>query len=209
MASGAEGSRTLDLLNAIQALSQLSYGPTGGKTGGGVSIPRPSRVGQRDAASLPEVAARVDRRAVDAHLVVKVRPGGTARRADGADRLAAMHLLALAHVERGEMAVERVEPTAVIDDHEAAVARVAPAVEHRRHVDQWTRLRAALLHVRQAARLGAALAQRRRSAREAIDPARHLGHLPALAGDQLAPVREPRAEPRHLVAQRGAPLLGL
>ncbi len=28
MASGAEGSRTLDLLNAIQALSQLSYGPT-------------------------------------------------------------------------------------------------------------------------------------------------------------------------------------
>src|SRR2546422_6266308 len=26
--SGAEGSRTLDLLNAIQALSQLSYGPT-------------------------------------------------------------------------------------------------------------------------------------------------------------------------------------
>src|SRR5437762_234707 len=29
--SGAEGSRTLDLLNAIQALSQLSYGPTGGK----------------------------------------------------------------------------------------------------------------------------------------------------------------------------------
>src|SRR5438034_409292 len=141
--SGAEGSRTLDLLNAIQALSQLSYGPTGGKTGGGVSIPRPSRVGQRDAASrdaasLPEVAARVDRRAVDAHLVVKVRPGGAARRADGADRLAAMHLLALAHVERGEMAVERVEPTAVIDDHDAAVARVAPGEDHlavagRRH----------------------------------------------------------------------------
>ncbi len=25
---GAEGNRTLDLLNAIQALSQLSYGPT-------------------------------------------------------------------------------------------------------------------------------------------------------------------------------------
>ena len=27
-AGGAEGNRTLDLLNAIQALSQLSYGPT-------------------------------------------------------------------------------------------------------------------------------------------------------------------------------------
>ena len=33
--SGAEGSRTLDLLNAIQALSQLSYGPTGGKNPSG------------------------------------------------------------------------------------------------------------------------------------------------------------------------------
>jgi hypothetical protein len=29
---GAEGNRTLDLLNAIQALSQLSYGPTDGRT---------------------------------------------------------------------------------------------------------------------------------------------------------------------------------
>ncbi len=27
LASGAEGSRTLDLLHAMQALSQLSYGP--------------------------------------------------------------------------------------------------------------------------------------------------------------------------------------
>jgi hypothetical protein len=27
MAGGAEGNRTPDLLNAIQALSQLSYGP--------------------------------------------------------------------------------------------------------------------------------------------------------------------------------------
>jgi hypothetical protein len=29
---GADGSRTHDLLNAIQALSQLSYGPTHGRT---------------------------------------------------------------------------------------------------------------------------------------------------------------------------------
>ena len=29
---GADGSRTHDLLNAIQALSQLSYGPTIGST---------------------------------------------------------------------------------------------------------------------------------------------------------------------------------
>ena len=32
-AGGAKGSRTPDLLNAIQALSQLSYGPT---QGGGI-----------------------------------------------------------------------------------------------------------------------------------------------------------------------------
>ncbi len=30
MIGGAKGSRTPDLLNAIQALYQLSYGPTGG-----------------------------------------------------------------------------------------------------------------------------------------------------------------------------------
>src|SRR5919198_5505237 len=138
MASGAEGSRTLDLLNAIQALSQLSYGPTGGKTGGGVSIPRPSQVGQRDTRSLRQVAARIDGRAVDAHLVVEVRAGGTARGADGADRLPATHALALAHVERGEMSVERVELAAVVDDDQGAVARVAPGEDHlaaagRRH----------------------------------------------------------------------------
>jgi hypothetical protein len=32
---GADGSRTHDLLNAIQALSQLSYGPTSGGVIGG------------------------------------------------------------------------------------------------------------------------------------------------------------------------------
>src|SRR6266571_8183717 len=79
--SGAEGSRTLDLLNAIQALSQLSYGPTRreeserrrayspmlaagqpnfGRPAGGTSAParyhsRPpaSLVGQRPGAVLP------------------------------------------------------------------------------------------------------------------------------------------------------------
>src|SRR5213596_1818651 len=76
--------------------------------------------------ALRQVAARVDRRAVDAHLVVEVRPGGAARGADGADRLAATHALALAYVERGEMPVERVELAAVSDDDDATVARVAP-----------------------------------------------------------------------------------
>src|SRR5919197_5227957 len=139
MASGAEGSRTLDLLNAIQALSQLSYGPQGrDDRRSRASIPRPSQVRQRDARSLPQVAARIDGRAVDAHLVVEVRAGGTARGADGADRLPATHALALAHVERGEMSVERVELAAVVDDDQGAVARVAPGEDHlaaagRRH----------------------------------------------------------------------------
>jgi hypothetical protein len=56
--SGAEGSRTLDLLNAIQALSQLSYGPTGGKDGGTLRIPRRPPTGQRDAALSSAVALR-------------------------------------------------------------------------------------------------------------------------------------------------------
>src|SRR5437867_7695424 len=90
----------------------------------------PSRVGQRDARSLHQVAARIDGRAVDAHLVVEMRPGGAARGADGANRLTATHALALPHVERGEMPVERVELTAVIDDDEAAVARLAPGEDH-------------------------------------------------------------------------------
>src|SRR5437773_7998529 len=129
--SGAEGSRTLDLLNAIQALSQLSYGPTGGKTGGGVYIATLAGGSTRcGLTALRQVAARVDRRAVDAHLVVEVRPGGAARGADGADRLAATHALALAHVERGEMPVERVELAAVSDDDDATVARVAPGEDH-------------------------------------------------------------------------------
>ena len=38
---GADGSRTHDLLNAIQALSQLSYGPTERKMAGIVDLPVP------------------------------------------------------------------------------------------------------------------------------------------------------------------------
>src|SRR5207248_9599258 len=55
---------------------------------------------------------------------------GAARRAKGGERLTAAHRLALAHVERGEMAVERVELAAVSDDDDAAVARVAPGEDH-------------------------------------------------------------------------------
>src|SRR3989442_15949024 len=96
--SGADRNRTGDLLNAIQALSQLSYGPTG-RTGGRNPLYSPPPLGgQRNAdpatrssaapfpgdrpgnrpshggrrSTLPEGAARGDRRAVHAHLVVEV-----------------------------------------------------------------------------------------------------------------------------------------
>ena len=42
---GAKGGRTPDLLNAIQALSQLSYGPTGGP---GVAARVTRDIGKRD-----------------------------------------------------------------------------------------------------------------------------------------------------------------
>src|SRR5439155_19267086 len=83
-----------------------------------------------DSLSRRQVAARIAGGAVDAHLVVEMRTRGAARSADGADRLTATHRLALAHVERGEMAVERVDLAAVSDDDDAAVARVAPGEDH-------------------------------------------------------------------------------
>ena len=96
-------------------------------------------------------------------------------------------------VEPGEL-FERVAGVLRHDRH--------AAVDARRHVDQRACVRVALLHAREAARVGAALAQRRGGAREVIDRARHLSHLPTLAGDQLALVTELRVEPSHLVVQR-------
>ena len=131
-------------------------------------------------------------------------------------RYAAAHVLAAVfqeHVQHCErVAGDRrlpVEPGELLERAARVLRHHRPAaVEPRRHVDQRRRLDAALRHVRQAAGLRAALPQRRRGAREAIDRARHLGHLPTLAGDQLALVAEPRVEPGHLVAERGGLPLG-
>src|SRR5947207_15873180 len=87
----------------------------------------PSWVDQPDARSLRQVTARIDGRTVDAHLVVEVGAGGAARGADGANRLTAAHALALAHVERGEMPVERVEVASVIDDVDCSRTRGQPS----------------------------------------------------------------------------------
>src|SRR5262245_49416638 len=72
---------------------------------------------------------RVDRVAVDAGLVVQMRAGGAPGRADLADDLADAHVLALADVDGGELAVARRQAVAVIDFHHFAVA-AAPAGEH-------------------------------------------------------------------------------
>src|SRR5215475_12873918 len=77
-----------------------------------------------------QVASRIDGRAVDAYLVVEVRPGGASRGADRADRLTTMHTLALTYIERGEMPVERVELATMINDDQVAIARVAPGEDH-------------------------------------------------------------------------------
>src|SRR4029434_366458 len=93
--SGAEESRTPDLLNAIQALSQLSYGPTtAGSAPGCPYSPLPSD-GQRErprvASGAIEVAHWIDGGGAGAHLVVQVRPRGAAGLADGADHFAGPH----------------------------------------------------------------------------------------------------------------------
>src|SRR4029453_14894135 len=96
--SGAEESRTPDLLNAIQALSQLSYGPTtAGSAPGCPYNPLPPD-GQRErtrvAAGAAQVAHRIDRCGADAHLIVQVRAGRAAGLADGAEHLAGLHAAA-------------------------------------------------------------------------------------------------------------------
>src|SRR5262245_32363073 len=77
-----------------------------------------------------EVTVRIDRRAVHAHLVMQVRAGGASGGTDGTEGLAATDALPLAHVERGEMPVERVHLGAVVDDHEPAVAGIASGEDH-------------------------------------------------------------------------------
>src|ERR1700722_1245959 len=69
---------------------------------------------------------RVDRLAVDAGLVMQVRPGGASGRAHAADGLAGLDGLADLHVDLRHVAVARREAVAVVDLDQAAVA-AAPA----------------------------------------------------------------------------------
>src|SRR5262245_13238978 len=65
---------------------------------------------------------RIDRVAVDARLIVQMRPGRAAGRADLADGLTHSDLLADLHVDFGQMAVARRKAVAVVDFDQIAVA---------------------------------------------------------------------------------------
>src|SRR5262245_12527285 len=82
------------------------------------------------AAASVEVARRADRTIADAEFVVEGSAGGAAGGADGADRFALTHVLALAHVEGGEVRVEGVALAPVGEHDEPPVARVAAGEDH-------------------------------------------------------------------------------
>ena len=69
-----------------------------------------------------KIFIRINRRVVDAHLVMEVRPGGTATEADITDRIATMDVLTGRDGKAGKMAVARCDAVAVIDDDELSVS---------------------------------------------------------------------------------------
>src|SRR5579872_5062767 len=69
----------------------------------------------------------VDRPPIHAYLEVEVRSGGVSGRADRADRLPFLDLLAVTHEDLGEVAVQGRHRAAVVDDDHVAVTAVVPA----------------------------------------------------------------------------------
>src|SRR5262249_36096040 len=74
---------------------------------------------------------RVDRLAIDAGLVVQMRPGGAAGRANLADDLAAVHRLADLDVDAGQVAVAGREAMAGLDFDHVSVAPLPAGEGHR------------------------------------------------------------------------------
>src|SRR5215470_7945161 len=111
--SGADGSRTHDLLNAIQALSQLSYGPTTAGSAPGCPYNALPADGQRErprvATGAAQVAHGVDRRGADADLVVQVRSRRTPGLPDRTEHLSSVHAAADVGVDRRQVRVHRLE----------------------------------------------------------------------------------------------------
>src|SRR5262245_13449011 len=76
-------------------------------------------------------ALRIDRFAVDPRLVVQMRSGGAAGRADLADDLAGLDRMADLGVDAGEVAVARRDAVAVVDLDHLAVAALPAGECHR------------------------------------------------------------------------------
>src|SRR5262249_7720830 len=74
---------------------------------------------------------RIDRVAVDAGLVMQMRPRGTAGRSDLADDLADLDALPDLDVDLGEMPVARGEAVAVVDFNHPTVTAAPASLDHR------------------------------------------------------------------------------
>src|ERR1700676_2584155 len=77
-----------------------------------------------------EVAHGIDGRIIDANFIVHVRSGRTATDTDVADNVATLYVNTRRNCEGGQMAVPSSHAKTVIDDHQAAIARMQPSFDY-------------------------------------------------------------------------------
>src|SRR6266404_9813274 len=75
--------------------------------------------------------ARIVRDAVHAHFVMQVGPGAAAGVAHRSDELATLHLLAQLDVDALQVSVARLQPVAVVEHEDVAIAAFRPSEHHR------------------------------------------------------------------------------
>src|SRR6266566_3692018 len=78
---------------------------TGCFSEGPASAGRPVKTGPHTSERVEDVLERIDWNVVQAHFVMQIRPGGTTRRANGADDVAALHVISGLHSVAGEMGI--------------------------------------------------------------------------------------------------------
>ena len=98
---------------------------------GTIVTPHTGQIGGRSSSALRQVAERVDRRAVHAHLEVQVRTGAEAGAAGVADHVALRDVLVAAHRDARLVPVRGREAVVVVDDDEVPVAGLPAAVDDR------------------------------------------------------------------------------
>ena len=121
---------------------------------------------------------RIDRFVVDAGFVVQMRAGGAAGRADAADDVADLDVLADAHVDRRQMAVAGRELVAVVDLDHLAVAAVPAGGDDGAGGGGAHRIAGVAAHVHAGVH--------RRTTEERIGAHAERGAYIDLAGDRLA-----------------------